>query len=197
MLQKGIAPETLWQALFDMAAEMLLRQPSFVLLHAQTTANALHYAYRVCGDEPTQQLMLLQCAAFLAMFRRLVDAAQSDLSLDALQPLPLDNTGADALTEIFSDLTAGQRLQAARKSLGYLQNGGDPAALIATARQHLVYNADEVHDYKYCEAVFDNYAHLADAAWRYRFLSAGMAYFKAPARQPGAVVEEMMELLKT
>ena len=197
MLQKGIAPETIWQALFDMAAEMLLRQPSFVLLHAQTTANALHYAYRVCGDEPTQQLMLLQCAAFIAMFRRLVGAAQSDLSLDALQPLPLDNTGGDALTEIFSDLSAGHRLQAARKSLGYLQNGGDPAPLIATARHHLVYNADEVHDYKYCEAVFDNYAHLADSASRYRFLSAGMAYFKAPARRPGPVVEDMMDLLKS
>jgi len=80
--------------------------------------------------------------------------------------------------------------------LSYLQNGGDSAALIATARHHLVYNADEVHDYKYSEAVFDNYWHLVDSAWRSRFLSAGMAYFKAPARQPGPVVEEMMELLK-
>ena len=167
-----------------------------MLVHAQTTANALHYAYRVCGDEQTQQLMLLQCAAFIAMFRTLVNATQRDFSLDALQPLPLDSTGVDSVAEIFTEVSAGHRLQAARKCLGYLQNGGDPDAVIATARQYLIYNAEEPHDYKFCEAVFDNYSHLADSAWRSRFLSAGMAYFKGPARQPGPVVQEMIELLR-
>src|SRR5438876_3805663 len=42
-------------------------------------------------------------------------------------------------------------------------------------------------------SVFDNYSHLADSAWRCRFLSAGMAYFKAPAKRPGPVVEERSE----
>ena len=87
-------------------------------------------------------------------------------------------------------------MQTARKSLGYLQNGGDAEALIANGRHHLVYNADEAHDYKFAEAVFDNYSHLSDSAWRCRFLSAGMTYFKAPARRPGPVVEEIMELLQ-
>jgi hypothetical protein len=195
LLRQGISPEAIWRVLFDTAAELLMRQPSIVLLHAQTTANALHYAYRVCGNEQTQQLMLLQCAAFIAMFRKLVDTTQPDLSLEALRPLPLDRTSVDAIGEIFSDLSAGHRLQAARKSLGYLQSGGDAEALIANARRHLVYNADEAHDYKFSEAVFDNYSHLSDAAWRCRFLSAGMAYFKAPAKRPGRVVEEIMELL--
>ena len=196
LLRQGISPAAIWRVLFDTAAELLMRQPSIVLLHAQTTANALHYAYRVCGDEQTQQLMLLQCAAFIAMFCKQVDATQPDLSLEALQPLPLDHTSVEAIAEIFSDLSAGHRLQAARKSLGYLQNGGDAAALIARARHHLVYNADEAHDYKFSEAVFDNYSHLSDSAWRCRLLSAGMAYFKAPAKRPGPVVEEMMELLR-
>ena len=75
-------------------------------------------------------------------------------------------------------------------------NGGDAEALIASARHHLVYHADEAHDYKFSEAVFDNYSHLSDSAWRCRFLSAGMAYFKAPARRPGPVVEEIRELLQ-
>jgi hypothetical protein len=195
-LRQGISPEAIWRVLFDTAAELLVRQPSIVLVHAQTTANALHYAYRVCGDEQTQQLVLLQCAAFIAMFRTLVNATQRDFSLDALQPLPLDSTGVDSVAEIFTEVSAGHRLQAARKCLGYLQNGGDPDAVIATARQYLIYNAEEPHDYKFCEAVFDNYSHLSDSAWRSRFLSAGMAYFKGPARQPGPVVEEMIELLR-
>jgi len=196
LLRKGISPEAIWQVLFGTAAELLMRQPSIVLLHAQTTANALHYAYRVCGNEQTQQLMLLQCAAFIAMFRKLVETTQPDLNLEALQPLPLDRTSVDAIGEIFSDLSAGHRLQAARKSLGYLLNGGDAQAMIANARHHLVYHADEAHDYKFSEAVFDTYSHLSDSAWRCRFLSAGMAYFKATARRPSPVVEEILELLQ-
>ena len=196
LLRKGISPEAIWQVLFDTAAELIMRQPSIVLLHAQTTANALHYAYRVCGNEQTQQLMLLQCAAFIAMFRKLVETTHPDLNLEALQPLPLDRTSVDAIGEIFSDLSAGHRLQAARKSLGYLLNGGDAQAMIANARHHLVYHADEAHDYKFSEAVFDTYSHLSDSAWRCRFLSAGMAYFKATARRPSPVVEEILELLQ-
>jgi hypothetical protein len=196
LLRQGISPDAIWQVLFDTAAELLMHQPGTVPLHAQTTANALYYAYRVCGEEQTQQLTLLQCAAFISMFRRLMGTTQSAPSLEALQPLPLDNSAADASEEIFADLIDGRRLQAARKSLGYLQNGGDAEALIAKARHHLVYNADEPHDYKFSEAVFDSYAHLANSAWRCYFLSAGMAYFKAPAKRPGPVVEQMLERLK-
>src|SRR4029077_9084936 len=89
----------------------------------------------------------------------------------------------------------GRRLQAASKTLGYLQSGGDAEALIAKARHHLVYNADEPHDYKFSEAVLDSYAYLPNSVWRCYFLSAGIAYFKAPAKRPGPVVEQMVERL--
>ena len=196
LLQQGISPDAIWQVLFDTAAELLMHEPGTVPLHAQTTANALYYAYRVCGDEQTQQLTLLQCAAFMTMFRKLVGTTQPDLSLEALQPLPLDSSAVDAIDEIFADVADGRRLQAARKSLGYLQSGGDAEALIAKARHHLVYNADEPHDYKFSEAVFDSYAHLSNSAWRWHFLSSGMAYFKGPAKRPGPVVEQMSERLR-
>jgi len=44
--------------------------------------------------------------------------------------------------------------------------------------------------------VFENYTQLADEAWRRRFLSAGMAHFKAPAQRPGPIVQETLELLQ-
>lgn len=196
LLKQGISPEAIWQVLLTTAAELLMHQPSILLVHAQTTANALHYAYRVCGDEQTQQLVLLQCAAFIAMFRSLVNASQKDFRLDALQPLPLDSTGVDAIAEIFADASRDQRLRAARKCLGYLRNGGDADALIATARRNLMYYAEEPHDYKFSEAVFDSYSQFADSAWRSPFLSAGMAYFKGSGGRPSPVVEEMIESLR-
>ncbi|MGO9592213.1 MAG: hypothetical protein ACLQFT_09075 [Steroidobacteraceae bacterium] len=195
MLRQGISPDTVWQVLFDTAAELVMAHPSILSVHAQTTANALHYAYRVCGGEQTQQLMMLQCAAFIALFRQFTGATASDFSLEALQPLPLHRSTGDATDELYADVSAGRRLQAAGKALDYLQSGGDAEALIAKTRHHFVYHADEPHDYKFPEAVFENYAHLSDAAWRRRFLSAGMAHFKAPAQHPGPVVQETLDLL--
>jgi hypothetical protein len=197
MLQRGISPDAIWQVLFDTAAELFMHLPSVVSLHAQTTANALHYAFRVCGNEQTQQLMLLQCAAFVVMFRELTGTTRTDFSLEALQPLPLEGPSVDAIDEVFSDVSAGRRLQAAGKALGCLQGGGDGEALIARARHNCVYNADEPHDYKFSEAVFDNYAHLSDASWRSRFLSANLVHLKARAARPSPVVAEMLELLQT
>ena len=172
-----------------------MTQPGILTVHAQTTANALYYAYRICRDEPTQQMLLLQCAAFIAMFRQFT-AGAADFQLDALQPAEPHGSGIDAIEEIYSEVSAGRRSLAAGKALGYLQTGGDPQALIGVARHHVVYHADEAHDYKFAEAVFENYASLEDAQWRRRYLSAGMAYFKAPAQQPGAVVQETLEALR-
>ena len=194
LLRQGIGADALWRVLFSTAAELLMRQPGIVPLHAHTTANALHYAYRMCGEDGTRRLLLLQCAAFVAMFGKFGTGAQ-DINLAELQPAPLGGRSGDALDEIFSELSSGGRLQAARKSLGYLQGGGDAGALIARARRHVVLNASEAHDYKFAEAVFDNQAQVPDAAWRIRYLSAGMAYFKAPANRPGPVVVETLELL--
>ena len=193
MLQKGLSPEAIWQVLFDTSAELLMHQPGIVSLHSQTTANALHYAYRTSDDEQTQQLALLQCAAFVAMFREMTNTAAGDFNLQKLQP------GAQVaqLEDIFADLTAHRREQAAQKSLTYLHGGGDAGSFIAAVRHHLVYGAVEAHDYKFAEAVFDNYAQFPDADWRSRFLSAGMAYFKAPRERPVPIVAETLELLRT
>jgi hypothetical protein len=196
MLRQAISPDAIWQVLFDTAAEFMMAQPGILSVHAQTTANALHYAYRICDSEPTRQLLLLQCAAFIALFRRYTGASTSDFNLEALQSLPLHRPDADAIDELYAEVSAGRRPQTAAKALAYLQGGGDPEALIARARHYFVYYADEPHDYKFPEAVFENYTQLADGAWRRRFLSAGMAHFKAPAQRPGPIVQETLELLQ-
>ena len=197
LLRRGLSPEAIWRVLFETAAELVLRQPGIVALHSQTTANALHYTYLASHDDRTRQLTLLQCAAFVAMFRQMTGARAEDMDLAALRPQRPEHSGEDALTEIFAELAAGRRVLAAQKCLGFLNEGGDAAQVIAVARHHVAYGAGEPHDFKFAEAMFDNYAQLPDSAWRPRFLSAGMAYFKAPARRPAAVIQEAKELLAT
>ena len=197
MLRQGVSADAIWQALFDTAAELIVIEPSILSLHAQTSANALHYAYRHSGEEETQKLALLQCAAFVAMFRAMGGANEQQYRLDAEEPLPLSGSSHEAVEEIFTEVSAGRRKQAARKALGYLQAGGDRERLIAATRHHFVYHAAEPHDYKYPEAVFDTESSLTDDTWRRRFLSAGLALFKAPAPHPSRIVQETLELLKS
>ena len=92
----GVGPQSIWDAVFVGAGELLLRQRGIVALHAVTTANALHYAFATCGDDQTRRMLLLQAAAFVAEFR---DAMQSrgkvsDADLAKLEPLPLDRRPA-------------------------------------------------------------------------------------------------------
>src|SRR5262245_35900222 len=69
LLNRGVAPQSIWDALFDGAGELLLRQPGIVSLHAVTSTNAMHYAYQASGDDLTRRLLMLQNAAFLTLFR--------------------------------------------------------------------------------------------------------------------------------
>jgi hypothetical protein len=195
-LKSGVAPATIWDALFAAAAEMVLRRPGIVPVHAQTTANALHYAYRASSDDRTRQLAMLQCAAFVSMFGRLVGGARADLRIEALEPLALEGARDDPLDGIFSDIP-GRRLDAARRALAYLLGGGDADALIARARHHLAHDVTGSHDYKFAEAAFENAAHVADAAWRARLLAASMAYLPGPVPiRPSSAVAEAVALLR-
>ena len=69
LLNRGVAPESLWDAVFVGAGELIMDRPGIVALHAVTTTNALHFAYQACANDETRRLMLLQNAAFLPLFR--------------------------------------------------------------------------------------------------------------------------------
>ena len=45
MLNGGVSPQSVWDALFGGAGELLMRQPGIVGMHALTSTNALRYAY--------------------------------------------------------------------------------------------------------------------------------------------------------
>jgi hypothetical protein len=195
LLERRVSAVTIWEALFATAAELLMRDPGIVPVHAQTTANALHYAYRVSSDERTQQLALLQCASFMPMFRRLVGGAQADLRIDALEPATLSSAGAEAIDEIFAFIP-GDRLRAVRAALAYLEAGGEPQLLVARARHYLARHANQAHEFKFSEAAIANYSHITDRSWQDRYLAAGMAFFCGPsAARRSPVIDEALELL--
>jgi hypothetical protein len=195
-LRHGTSPATIWQALFAAAAELVLRAPGVVPVHAQTTANALHHIYLAANEQSTRQLAMLQCAAFIAMFQRFSGNARPDLDLTALESLAIENTMESMIDEIFSELP-DNRLRAVRKALAYLGTGESAErTFVARARHYLAHHAGDAHDYKFAEAAFDNASRVADGAWRARLLAASLAYLRGPTPSgSNETVEEAAALL--
>ena len=106
VLNRGVAPQSIWDALFDGAGELLLRQPGIVALHAVTTTNAMHYAYQATGDDLTRRLLMLQNAAFLPMFRGALGGAARRTrrgSIGSSRPRPRrPRTAPRPIEEIFA-----------------------------------------------------------------------------------------------
>ena len=98
LLNRGVAPQSVWDALFDAAGELLMRQPGIVALHAVTSTNALHFAFQASGDDQTRRLLLLQNAAFLPMFREAMGGRGKvgDARIDELEPVATSEGGPGA-----------------------------------------------------------------------------------------------------
>ena len=111
LLKHGVSADSIWEGLFATAAEVVLRRPAVVPVHAQTSANAFHYVFRHARAETTQLLALLQSAAFMPAFRRGVRSSQPDLRVDELEPLAVSGDGAEALRDAFSDLPRDRTLR--------------------------------------------------------------------------------------
>src|SRR5688572_11716894 len=94
LLNRGVAVQSLWDAIFDGAGELLMRQPGIASLHALTFTNATHYVFQRAIGEQTRRLLLLQNAAFLPLFRG--RSQDKGLHIDTLEPVALNNSGAEA-----------------------------------------------------------------------------------------------------
>jgi hypothetical protein len=170
-LNRGVAPQSVWDAFFLGAGELLMRQPGIVSLHAVTSTNALHYAYQNSADDETRKLLLLQTAAFLTLFRGNGGGGKG-VKIDLLEPLPLNMKGARAVDEIFAELS-GDRMAAARKMSAYLKENPQPEKLIDAARRLIFLKGNNSHDYKFSSAVLEDYYHVSPA-WRNRYLAASV-----------------------
>ena len=147
-----------------------MREPGIRSLHAVTCTNALHFEWQHCGSEETRKLLLLQGAAFLPLFRG--NRPDQGTRIDQFQPTPLQATGAEAIEEIFADLT-NDRLLAARKVLAYLKDNPQPKGLIDAARLLIFLKGRDAHDYKFSSAVLEDYRHVSPV-WRDRYLAASV-----------------------
>ncbi|WP_035615478.1 hypothetical protein [Haloferula sp. BvORR071] len=185
LINGGCSPQPVWDAMFQCAAELLMRSPGIVSLHASTTTNALHYAFMHAQDDETRRFLLLQNASFLPLFRS--DAGiEGGVEIDTFEALPSESQGLAAVDEIFAGL-ADDRLAASRRTLAFLDGGGDPK-MFTDAAQRLIYlKGTDSHDYKYSSAIIEDYKHLSPA-YRNRFLAASTHWLKGSSVADSSLV---------
>jgi hypothetical protein len=197
LLNRGVAPQSVWDALHVAAGELLMRQPGIVALHAVTTTNALYYAYQASGNDETRRLMMLQNAAFLPMFRGAMQDRGSvkDATVDDLKS---DSGGAQAgIDQIFDEL-GRDPMSAARMTLSFLNGGKNPSAavdLIDAARLLVFLKGDDAHDYKFSSAILEDYYHVSPE-WRDFYLALNVAKLRSARDNDNKLVERSRAALQ-
>ena len=164
LFNRGVAPQSAWDALHLGAGELLMRQPGIVALHAVTTTNALRYAYDTSGDDQTRRLLMLQNAAFLPIFRESMGRRGEigDATLDDIHP-PENSGEAPAVDDVFTEL-GRDGTSAAQMALARLKVSGGAEELIDAARVLTFLKGNDAHDYKFSSAVLEDYYKVSPTA---------------------------------
>ncbi len=184
LLNSGVAPASLWHAIFQEAGELLMRSPGIGSLHAVTSANALHFAFQQTASDETRRLLLLQALAFMTLFRgapRKGDAVR----IDEFSPAePADKADLDAVLLAIS----GNKLEAARKALAYLQQGGNAQAFANGARNLVFLKGRDAHDYKFSSAVLEDFYQLPPGL-RERYLASSVFQLRGAKDEDNELVQ--------
>jgi len=185
LINAGASPQPVWDAMFQAASELLMRKPGIVALHACTTTNALHYAFHHAASDETRRFLMLQNASFLPLFRDDAGATEG-VQIDTFEPVPDGRSGPEAVEEIFSGLMS-DRFTAARRTLGYLDAGGDPKAFVDAAQRLIYMKGTDSHDYKFSSAIIEDW-HALSPAFRHRFLAASVHWLKGSSAPDSTLV---------
>ncbi len=187
LLNAGIAPQSIWDAMFVAAGELILQQPGIIAIHANTTTNALAFAYRTTGDDETRRLMMLQNAAFLPLFRSQMPGRGGVRNLDIGSLMESAPDGQTELATLFDEL-GSHPVATAGKVLGHLRSGGSPREFLDAARLLIYRKSRDSHDYKFSSAVLEDYYNVSPN-WRNAFLAANTLSLKHSGEQDSDLVE--------
>jgi hypothetical protein len=190
LLKKGIHPNSIWDGLLLMAGELIMRQPGIVGIHCVTSTNALHYAYQTTGNDETRRLLMLQSAAFLPMFRQAMGGRGklADVKIDKLEKAEVKNDPAEAVEEIFADVSKDKML-AARKTLALMDGDAKRFPPLVTAAERLIFTKGrDSHDYKFSSASLEDYYHVS-APWRARYAASSMFNLKGTGDRDNDLIQ--------
>jgi hypothetical protein len=220
-LLKGVSAQAVWDAVQLATAELMVRHKSgwglaSRPLHANTSTNALHYAFRTCTNPRTRLLALLQAVAWAAGRTGSDLADLRDLKIAELPVAPVAAKAEDAVAEVFALLPSrtyrwdakekkavlgyGERAkadEACRKAFVLAkERPGVVPLFVQTAHSWLCRKAsDDAHEYKFLAAILEDAA-CVSPAWQPHLLAASVHYFHGTQTPDNPVIQDVQEALK-
>lgn len=186
----------LWDAVHLAAGELMMRQPGIFGLHTVTSANALHYAFRMSAQAETRLLLLLQAIGWMGQFRNFMASTKqklNEIKITELQAGAIAASADEAAREIMATVSrqkeyAARAAEAAGKAFKFAQAYPEAEPFLQAARRVVITRAAEAHDYKYPAAIFEDYA-LVAREWRPHMLAAAVYYLHGSAAPESPVMQ--------
>ncbi len=185
-----------WQGIHLAAGELMMRLPGILGVHCVTSANALHYAFRVASDPETRLYLLLQGVGWMGQFTRFMagEDRMRDVRIAAFEGADAAG-GAEAAARQVLDLRREDADRAARKAHGYASAHADLTPFFRAARSLVFRKADDSHRFKFAAAAFEDLA-LASPSWRPHLLAAASYYLHGTGDPDSEVAARAMDALK-
>jgi hypothetical protein len=194
-----------WDAVHLAAGELMLAarlpnnsQRDGDALHANTAANALHFAYRTSTRPQTRLLLTLQALAWMHLYRQLLKKKQrldEQLDITRLTGAELPESSQAAVDEILATRTA-QPHRAARLAFALGQRPQGKERLLQAARALLPVKAGgDPHDIKFPVAILED-LDLVNPSWRPHVLAAAVFSFWGSDRPDNPVMQKVREAVR-
>lgn len=192
----------IWDAVHLAAGELVLsvkpkqgNRPDGNALHANTAANALHYAFRSSTLPDTRLLLTLQALSWMDLYRK---SRAKDIpavtDITALTGKELLQKPEAAINEVLATRTDSPH-EAGRLAFALARNNGVEPLLRAARRLLPMKASADPHDIKFPVAIFED-LDLISARWRPHLLAAGVFSFWGTDRPDNARMEQLREAVR-
>lgn len=217
----GVGAQAQWDAIHLATAELMVRHRSgwglaSRPLHANTSTNALHYAFRTCTTPRTRLIALLQAVAWAASRTGSDVADLRDIEIANLPAASIPSSAEDAVAQIFERLPSrtlrrgpelkesiqgyGERAdadEACRKVFTFVKTRPEGVPLfVQSAQSWLCRKAnDDAHEYKFLAAILED-ATCVSPQWQPHILAASVHYFHGTQTPDNPVIHQVQATLK-
>ena len=198
LLVRGqVNSQDVWDGIHLAAGDLMLRLPGILGVHCVTSANALHYGFRMSSDAETRLYLLLQAVGWIGQFARYMSRDDEIRSLDLakLERADVPENAGDSTAGVLEELRANAD-QAARRAMGYALDHPNLTEFLRRARSMLFRKVEESHRFKYAAAIFEDLS-LVSPVWRPHMLAAATYYLQGPAHPDSEVVVRARKALGT
>jgi hypothetical protein len=202
-----------WDAVHLAGGEMIMcAQNTAEPLHANTSANALHYAFQASGDPANRLLILLQAVSWMCLYRNAMIRKKwitEPKVITELVGAEIPARQEEAIEAILAHLTSGEgnkpqadpfhqpwRQDGAQKAFAFARRFADPLPLIRAAYRLLPLKTGwDPHQVKFSVAAWENVAWVSDQ-WRPHMVAAASFSFSGADAPDTDLAKQVREAVR-